>query len=415
MELLVGGVAVVVGEAETHQDARDAERTQEETDDGDGAAGTDIDGLAAEGFGERRGGLGDERVTGVDDGGRGGVVEAELGGDAGRGGGGDGGAELVDGFQGVLVGDEAGADFGVGVGGDDGLAAFADEAADDAVDFESGAGPGAREDVEAGFAGEDGGADLGYAVVLFVEGEAGPGGEFFGGGGADGVVEAGDEQVAVAGFEGREDLGDGHERVGSSAAVGAAVEVLRRAVDVDFSVDEAAEAGAEGGEAGSEHFGIADDSGVGGEFFDVGGDVGFDVLAAGFFFAFDEDLDVAGEAAVAFDQPTERGEEDEGLAFVVAGAAGVDVVVFDDGFEGRGVPEVEGVGGLDVVVAVEEEGGLAGGEEGFGVDEGVAAGGFDEFDVGKDREFGGDPFGGAADVGGVGGVGGDAGDAEEFD
>jgi len=139
------------------------------------------------------------------------------------------------------------------------------------------------------------------------------------------------------------------------------------------------------------------------------------MFSAGFFFAFDEDFDVAGEAAVAFDQAAEGSEEDEGLAFVVAGTAGVDVVVFDDGFKGRRVPKVEGVGGLDVVVAVEEEGGLAGGEEGLGIDERVAAGGFDDFDVGENGQFGGDPFGGAADVGGVGGVGGDAGDAEEFD
>ena len=193
------------------------------------------------------------------------------------------------------------------------------------------------------------------------------------------------------------------------------MKILRGALDMDFAVDDAAEAGAEGGEAGGEHFGIADDGGVGGEFFEMGGDVGFDVFAAGLFFAFDEDFDVAGEAAIAFDEAAEGGEEDERLAFVVAGATGVDVVVFDDGFKRRGVPEVEGVGGLDVVVAVEEKGGLAGGEEGLGVDEGVAAGGFDDLDVGENGEFGGDPCGGAADVGGVDGVGGDAGDAEEFD
>ncbi len=98
MELLVGGVAVVVWEAKTHQDAGDAEGTLEEADDGDGAAGPDIDGPAAEGFGEGGGSFGDQRMVGIDEGGRGGVVEAELGGDAGGGGGGDGGAELVDGF-----------------------------------------------------------------------------------------------------------------------------------------------------------------------------------------------------------------------------------------------------------------------------------------------------------------------------
>jgi len=244
MELLVWRMAVVVRKAEAHENAGDAERSLEEADDGDGAAGADIDSLAAEGFREGGGGFGDERMVRVDDGGWGGVVEAEFGGDAGGGGGGDRLAELFDGFEGVLIGDQAGADFGVGLGGDDGLAAFADEAANDTVDFECGAGPGAHEDVEAGFAGEGGRSDFGEAVVLFVEGEAGPGAEFFGRGGADGVVEAGDEQVAVAGFERGEDFGDGHERVGRGAAVRAAVEILGGAVDVDFTVDDAAEAGA---------------------------------------------------------------------------------------------------------------------------------------------------------------------------
>lgn len=141
-------------------------------------------------------------MIGVDHRGWGGVVEAELGRDAGRRGGGDGGAEVLGGFHWILIGDEAGADFGVGLGGDDGLSAFADEPADDAVDFESRAGPGAHEDVEAGFAGERAGADFGKAVVLFVKGEAGPGPQFFRGGRSDGVVEVGDQQVAVAGFEG---------------------------------------------------------------------------------------------------------------------------------------------------------------------------------------------------------------------
>ncbi len=193
MKLLVRRVAVVVRKAEAHENTGDAERTLEETDDGDGAAGADIDGLAAEGGREGGGGFGDERMVWVDDGRRGGVVEAEFSGDAGGGGGGDSVPELFDGFQGVLIGDQAGADFGVSLGGDDGFAAFADEAADDAVNFEGGAGPGAHEDVEAGFTGEGGGPDFGEAVVLFVEGEAGPGAEFCGGGGTDGVVEAGDE------------------------------------------------------------------------------------------------------------------------------------------------------------------------------------------------------------------------------
>jgi hypothetical protein len=102
------------------------------------------------------------------------------------------------------------------------------------------------------------------------------------------------------------------------------------------------------------------------------------------------------------------------LPFVVGRAAGVDVAVAEDGFEGRGLPEVERVGGLDVVVAVAEDGGFAGGVEPVRVDERMLGGGnnFDVFEAGGFEAVC-DEVGGAVDVGFIFGEGADAGDAEE--
>src|ERR1017187_2964457 len=48
VELLVGGVQVVVGESEAHHDAGDAEVAVEDADDGDGTAAAYVDRLLAE-------------------------------------------------------------------------------------------------------------------------------------------------------------------------------------------------------------------------------------------------------------------------------------------------------------------------------------------------------------------------------
>jgi hypothetical protein len=103
------------------------------------------------------------------------------------------------------------------------------------------------------------------------------------------------------------------------------------------------------------------------------------------------------------------------LAFVVGRTAGIEIAVALGGFEGRGFPEVEGVGRLDVEMAITEDGRLAGGVQPVGVDQGMALG-FDDFDVFEAgvAEFGGYVLGGAVGIVIVLGESGDAGDAEEF-
>ena len=178
-------------------------------------------------------------------------------------------------------------------------------------------------------------------------------------------------------------MGDGFERVGRGAAVDAGVEILRGAFDVEFTENAATEAGAEGGQIGREHFGVADEGGVGLQGFTVGGDVGFQMIAAILFFAFDQHFDIDGELAIAGDGAADGFHENQRLAFVVAGAAGEDIVAADFGFKGRGFPEFERVRRLDVVVAVEEERGLAGGAGEFGIDQRVAVFRFNESRLGQ--------------------------------
>ena len=93
VELFVGGVEVVVWQAETHEHAGDAEFALEEADDGDGAAGAHINGGFLEGLGEGVGGGVEDGVIGIDDACWAGAEEFEAAHYAARGGLGDGGFE----------------------------------------------------------------------------------------------------------------------------------------------------------------------------------------------------------------------------------------------------------------------------------------------------------------------------------
>jgi len=199
------------------------------------------------------------------------------------------------------------------------------------------------------------------------------------------------------------------------------VEIGAGSAGFDLGVDHAAQADAEGGKLGGEHLCVGNEGDVGFELVAVLADEGGDAFAADLFLAFEDDADVDGEFAVVCGEEALEGfDVHPHLALVVNGSAGVEVFVALGGLEGWGEPLVEGFGGLDVVVAVAEDGRGAGSVEVVGVDERVAVGvgcarGFDEVDVveADAGELGGAEFGSAADVGKVLGGGGDGGDAQE--
>ena len=326
-----------------------------------------------------------------------------------------GGVFLED-VVGILIGHQAHGDLGRGLGGNHGLGAGGDEASGHAVDFERGARPGAVEDRVAGFSGEDFGADFGLAVVLFVEGQTLPGFEFVLGRSLDAFVEAGDQDFALGVFQLADDLDQGEERIRGSASVHAGVQVGLGAVGFDFGVDQTAQADAQRGKIGREEFGVADQREISFQLGFLLDDVFVDGFAADFFFAFENHFHVDRQlAAAGLHEGFESFDFHPELAFVVDGAAGVDVVVALGGLEGRRVPFVERLGGLHVVVGVAQRGRLAGGVQPVGVDEGMSLGG-DDLDVfhADAAQFVGHVVGSFLNVGLVLFEGADAGDAEKI-
>ncbi len=119
-------------------------------------------------------------------------------------------------------------------------------------------------------------------------------------------------------------------------------------------------------------------------------------LPADFFFAFEKHAHVQGQLAVGGQQRLQRLDLRPHLALVVDRAARVEVAVALGGLEGRREPLVERIGGLHIVVAVEEHGGLAGGVQPVGVDQRMAVG-FNQPDIlhADAGQFGGQQLGGA--------------------
>jgi hypothetical protein len=79
------------------------------------------------------------------------------------------------------------------------------------------------------------------------------------------------------------------------------------------------------------------------------------VHAADLFLAFDEELDVAREFAIDGEKSVQRRQPAFQMAFVIAHSTGVHLAFANRRLEGRRVPQLEGLGRLDVVVIVEEQ------------------------------------------------------------
>jgi hypothetical protein len=87
------------------------------------------------------------------------------------------------------------------------------------------------------------------------------------------------------------------------------------------------------------------------------------------------------------------------LALVIGGAAAVEIAVARFGSERRRGPEIQRISGLNIVVAIEKNGGLAGSFEGFRVNQGIQAGRNDLYRLeASGAEMIGNPVGGALDV-----------------
>ncbi len=233
-----------------------------------------------------------------------------------------------------------------------------------------------------------------------------------GGRGVVGEARHGDGSVGVV--QRRQHSGKGADRVGGAAAMAARVQVLGRAGHRDVERDETAAGDGHRGQIVPPLGAVSRNRDVAGEPVAQSLNGGFEMRAAAFLLALDEELEV--DRRRAGDAVEGGGHEDRGehRSLVVGGAAGIEPVVAHFGLEGRALPAVQGIGRLHVVVAVDEDGRRGGIDEPLTEDAGMAAG-IDALHHGNAgvSEPGRDEVGGARDVGGEGRIGADARDAAE--
>ena len=138
-----------------------------------------------------------------------------------------------------------------------------------------------------------------------------------------------------------------------------------------FRVDQPAQTGADGGGFGHVHGGVGYQRGIGCKPLGVRGDELRDGLSAHFLLALDEELDIHGKLSVGLPQALQRLDVRQHLALVVGGPASVDLPAHDSGIKRVGVPFVDRVDRLHVVVSVEQDRRLAGRMAPFPIDERV--------------------------------------------
>ena len=211
-------------------------------------------------------------------------------------------------------------------------------------------------------------------VVLQVEWSLGHEGAFLVADDQHVVVEAGDGDVSVLVVQRGYHLAEYVDGVGHGAAIDAAVQVVVGTGDLHFPIAEAAQAAGDAGGVLCYHACVADQDDVGAQQLLVLLAEAVEAATAYLLLALEHEFDVAGQLA-GLDHELESLGLHEALAFVVVGSAGPNLVVLDDGLEGFGVPQVEGLDGHHVVVAIDQHGGFGGVYLFLAVYHGVAVGG----------------------------------------
>jgi hypothetical protein len=77
------------------------------------------------------------------------------------------------------------------------------------------------------------------------------------------------------------------------------------------------------------------------------------VVASGLFFSFDQEFDIDGQPAGVPQEAFDSFEQNVSLSLIVGGSAREQILAADGGFKWRRGPLIQGIGRLDVVVAVE--------------------------------------------------------------
>ena len=145
--------------------------------------------------------------------------------------------------------------------------------------------------------------------------------------------------------------------------------------NMDLEVSQSLQAVRYGRHARGKLAGVGDDRKVASQAVAVLGDVGLEIDAADLFLTLDQELDVHRQRPGRLEPGLCRLQVSEHLALVVRGPASIKVAVADCRLERRREPGLQRFGRLDVIMAVDEQGGFTRGPEPFRINNRMALGG----------------------------------------
>ena len=172
----------------------------------------------------------------------------------------------------------------------------------------------------------------------------------------DTVVETFDGHRVIGVVERGAKFGQRLDGVVDRAAMEAGMQVGLRTGQADLESDDAAQGRRDDDLVGRRRGGVGKDDAIGlGEFGLMVMEEFREARGADLLFAFDQERDAQGQVRASLEQAGERGDGHEVRTLVISGPAAPDASVADDRLEGRRGPEIQRVGRLHVVVAVEDD------------------------------------------------------------
>ena len=197
---------------------------------------------------------------------------------------------------------------------------------------------------------------MGWPGLLLAHADPVPARHLLGARAADAVIEAGDQNAAVRGLQAGDDPARGVERIGDDPSIAAGMEVAGGTGDLDFGVHQAAGGGRHRGHVLLRERSVEQHHGVRAQAVAFGLEEGGEDDAAALLLTLDRDPQVDGQsAAFRLHRVADGGDQRHVVRLAVAGAARVDLAIADGRLEGRRLPLLERVRGLDVVVAVDQD------------------------------------------------------------
>ena len=154
--------------------------------------------------------------------------------------------------------------------------------------------------------------------------------------------------------------GHGRVRIHHSSAKNAGVQVNRRPFHDDFHASYAAQPVSESAESWADHARIGNRDHIALQFFPVLLEERLQIGAADLLFAFNEENQVHRQIAVRGHRFLKAPQVAHELAFVVRGTTAVNAAIAEGGLKGRGLPFIQRLGRLHIVVRIDHHGATAG-------------------------------------------------------